>query len=117
MRTHAGLIRIAFTFAVLLASLSLVVWRQGRAYALLRELDAVRSARAIEEAQRADLNRRIQMLESRGRVVADAQARLGLRVPTADEIVILPLGSTTLPESSSEAKLAAGDDGTRMVTP
>jgi hypothetical protein len=92
MRSHAGLLRLALAAAALLGSLSLVVWRQSRALELLRELDRTRTARAIAEAKRSEENRRIEYLESRARVVADAGARLGLRVPSGDEIVILPLG-------------------------
>src|SRR5688572_30217716 len=90
MRTHRGVLRLALAAAALLGSLSLVVWRQSRALELLRELDRTRTERAIAEASRSDLNRRIEYLESRSRVVTEA-ARLGLRVPTGDEIVFLPL--------------------------
>ena len=100
MRTHAGLLRLALAAAALLGSLSLVVWRQSRALELLRDLDRTRTARAIAEASRSELNRRLEYLESRARVVADAGARLGLRVPSGDEIVILPLGDRPAPERS-----------------
>jgi hypothetical protein len=90
MRSHAGLLRLALAFAALLGSLSLVVWRQSRALELLRELDVLLTDRAIAEAARSELTRRIEYLESRARVVRDA-GRLGLRVPSSDEIVILPL--------------------------
>lgn len=93
MRTHAGLLRLALLSAALLGSLSLVVWRQSRALELLRDLDRTRMSGAIAEAQRSDLSRRVEYLESRARVVREAGARLGLRVPSADEIVILPVGS------------------------
>ena len=92
MRTNSGVIRLALAFALLLGSLSLVVWRQSRALELLRDLDQTRTARAIAEAERSELSRRIEFLESRARVVSDAGMRLGLRVPSAEEIVILPLG-------------------------
>jgi hypothetical protein len=92
MRAHGGVLRLALAAAALLGSLSLVVWRQSRALELLRELDRTRTERAIAEAARSDLNRRIEYLESRARVVSEAGKRLGLRVPTGDEIVFLPLG-------------------------
>jgi cell division protein FtsL len=85
----AGTIRVALAFATLLASLSLVVWRQSRALETLRELDAVRAERAVLEAERSALTRRIQHLESRGRLVAVAGERFGMRVPSGAEIVIL----------------------------
>lgn len=91
MRGQRGVIRTALAFAVLLGSLSLVIWRQGRALEALRALDEVRQERAVLEAERASLAQRIQRLESRGRVVADAAERLEMHVPTGAEIVILPM--------------------------
>ncbi|HEX6939378.1 MAG TPA: hypothetical protein VF158_08195 [Longimicrobiales bacterium] len=92
MRGQPGVIRVALGFAVLLASLSLVIWRQSRALEVLRGLDAVRRERAVVEAERAGLMQRIRRLESRSRVVAEAGAVLGMHVPSGEEIVILPLG-------------------------
>jgi len=80
------------TFVLLLASLGLVVWRQGRALESMKALEDLRQERAIAEAQRMELVQRIQRLESRAWVVASAQAKLGLRVPTGREIVLLPVG-------------------------
>jgi len=91
MRGRSGILTAALAFAALLASLSLVVWRQSRALEALRALEAVRSERAVMEAERVDLGRRKQMLESRSRVVRAAGERLGMRVPHGAEIVILPL--------------------------
>lgn len=93
MRSGTGTIRVALAFAALLASLSLVVWRQSRALETLRSLDALRAERAVLEAERSSLVREIQRLESRSRLVAVGAARLGLRVPSGDEIVILAAGS------------------------
>jgi cell division protein FtsL len=85
----SGAIRMAAAFALLFVSLSLVVWRQGRALEELRGLDAARSTRAILQAERSELQREIQRLESRARIVAVASERLGLRVPAATELTIL----------------------------
>lgn len=90
MRAQPGLVRLALSFALLLASLGLVVWRQSRALESLRQLDAVRQERALLEAERSILLGRIQRLESRGRIV-EAASRLGLRIPAGGEIVVLPL--------------------------
>jgi hypothetical protein len=110
MRSHAGLLRVVLAFAALLGSLSLVVWRQSRALEVLRELDALRTERAIAEATRSELTRAIEYLESRARVVRDA-ARLGLRVPSSEsgEIVILPLheGSAADRSTAREVRGAA----------
>jgi hypothetical protein len=86
-----GLVRAALALALLLLALSFVIWRQSRALEGLRSLDQLRAQLALNTAERGKLAIRIQRLESRGRIVADARTRLGLRVPVADEIVILPL--------------------------
>ena len=92
-----GTIRIALSCAALLASLSMVVYRQGRALEVLRELDAARREHVLLESRRATLTREIELLESRSRIVAVAGSRLGLHVPSGEEIVILQL-----PEERSE---------------
>jgi cell division protein FtsL len=84
-----GSIRVALAFAALLASLTLVIWRQSRSLELLRSLDEVRSERALAESERASLTARVQVLESRTRIRAVAASRLGLRVPTAEDLVTL----------------------------
>jgi cell division protein FtsL len=83
--------RWALLIAVLLSSLTLVVWRQSRALTVLSELDDIREERVLEEARRASLLRRIESLESRARITVEARDRFGMRLPTGDEIVILPL--------------------------
>lgn len=85
----AGAIRVALAFAALLASLSLVVWRQSRALEVLRELDGLRSARAVAESERAELSARVQELESRARIKAVVEAWWGMRVPASGELVTL----------------------------
>ena len=104
--SHTGLIRLALAFAALLMSMGLVVWRQSRALELGRDLDQLRTARAIAESERSELSRRIEYLESRGRVVEDA-ARIGLRVPSTDggEIVILPLRDRQQPAARATLAL------------
>lgn len=103
MRSHTGTIRLALCFALLLAALALVIWRQSDVLATLRELDALRDARALAEAERADLLREIERLESRAVVVAAARSRLGMRVPAHQEIVIMEVRPET-PSSTRSAK-------------
>jgi Flp pilus assembly protein TadB len=91
MRPHTGLLRLALAYAALLLSLSLVVWRQSRALEVLREIDRLRMESAIAEAARSEQTRRIDQLESRKRVVREASSRWGMRVPSREEIVVLPL--------------------------
>ena len=100
---NQGTLRIAIACAALLGSLSLVVWRQGRAMETLRALDEARRTHVILESSRASLMREIEELESRSRIVAVAGARLGLHVPSGDEIVILqlPAARTSVPVGSA----------------
>jgi hypothetical protein len=81
--------RAALAAVLLLGSLALVAYRQARALEALAALDRVRSDRGVAIAERADLERRIQGLESRSRVVPEARSRLGMRTPDATEIVYL----------------------------
>jgi cell division protein FtsL len=81
---------VALAFAALLASLSLVTWRQSRALEALADLDRARRERSLAESDRVELDRRIQYLESRGRVVPEARRRLGMHTPDGSEMVLLP---------------------------
>ena len=89
-RTPGFAPRVGVTAAVLLGSLGFVVWRQARALEGLADLAQVRTERGLAIDERADLERRIQVLESRARVVPEARRLLGMRTPNASEIVILP---------------------------
>jgi cell division protein FtsL len=80
---------VALASAALLAALSLVAWRQTRAVEALAELDRVRRETSLVMAERSELVRRVQVLESRGRVVPEARARLGMHTPDASQVVIL----------------------------
>lgn len=90
MRSGLAIARAALAVTALVCALALVVWRQARAREVLGELDRLRRERAVMLADRADLERRIQVLESRGHVLPEASRRLDLRMPDATEIVILP---------------------------
>lgn len=103
-----GTIRLVFAFAALLASLTLVVWRQSRSLELLRSLDEVRSERALQEADRAALTARIQVLEGRARIRRVAEAELGLRVPTAEDLVTLRRRPVPQRAADRPWRLAAG---------
>lgn len=92
MKRGLGSLGLALAFAGLLASLSLVVWRQSRSMDTLRALEEIRAERVLVEAQRWEHQRRIQYLESRGRVEPAARSRLGMHVPSgAEEMIILPI--------------------------
>lgn len=93
MNRGTGAIRMGIACALLFGSLSMVVWRQSRALEALRGLDAARAERVLLQADRSELQRSLQRLESRTRIVAVAAERFGLRNPDGDEIVFLRVSS------------------------
>lgn len=80
---------MALAVAALLASLSLVTWRQSRALEALAELQDVRRDVILAQAEVAELGRRIQYLESRSHVEPAARDVLGMHMPRDGEIVLL----------------------------
>ncbi|MFC1661500.1 hypothetical protein ACFL3S_08640 [Gemmatimonadota bacterium] len=87
MKRMAGTSLFALAVAALLSSLSFVAWRQGTALSVLEDLDAVQRERSLSEAEKTELNRRVEVLESRSRVETEAWRRLNLRRPHDYEIV------------------------------
>lgn len=94
-RRSSGVLRLALAFATLMAALSLVVRRQSRALDAVRALEKTRDERATAEAGRTELLERIQRLESRSRVVEEAEKELGMHVPTGEEIILLPASASS----------------------
>ena len=92
-RRRGGGGRLVVAVLVLLGSLSLVTWRQSRAIEAMEQLDRVRRDLSLTQADEAELHRRIQYLQSRGRVVPEARERLGMRLPDTGEQVLLDRGS------------------------
>ena len=90
MRGVSGTSRVALAVAALLASLSLVAWRQSRALETLAELDRVRREKTLASVEVEELRARIHHLESRSRMVPVARERLGMKMPDASQIVYLP---------------------------
>lgn len=88
MRLSAPL-KMVVAVALLLAGLSLVAWRQSRAREALAELDTIRREISLMTAERNEIINRIQSLESLGRVIPEAERRLGMRLPSDGEIVLL----------------------------
>lgn len=76
--------------SLILASLVFVTWRQTRGLELERALGETEAERAIAEAERVDLVRRVEELRSRARIVRVARERLGMHLPADSEIVFLP---------------------------
>lgn len=88
MTDAAAVGRAAVTFILLMGSLGLVTWRQGRALEANRELDQLRRASSVARAEQVELERDIQVLVSRSRVVPAAE-ELGMHTPSATEQVVL----------------------------
>ena len=89
MRSSAVPLTVLAMISLLLA-LSLVTWRQARSLDALAQLDRIEREISLLEAEKEELERTIQSLESRGHVVPTAREELGMRTPTAEEIVFLP---------------------------
>ena len=75
--------------AALLGSLTLVSLRQRDALDTMEYLDSLKQEADLEEAVKEDLSSRILYLESFGRVVSEAERRLGMRQASSSEIVLL----------------------------
>lgn len=86
--------KVVIASIALLSSLALVAWRQGRALEALQALAEVQQERSLAEAERAEMERRIESLESRAHVVPAARERLGMHTPDAGEIVFVPGGES-----------------------
>jgi cell division protein FtsL len=87
------LVRWTLTLSALLGALVFLTWRQSRALEVLTQLDEIGREVSLAEAEIVDLERDIQVLESRVRVVPAATERLGMRLPAASEQVILSAGT------------------------
>ncbi|MGI8619803.1 MAG: hypothetical protein ACR2L6_12070 [Gemmatimonadaceae bacterium] len=91
-RSTVALVLVAF---VLLASL--VIWRRSAGIAGARELRELGQARLQLEGDRARLARDIRAVSSREKLVPIAEQRLGMRVPSDGQMIILerrPVGDT-----------------------
>ena len=92
-RSWATLSLLVLGFSGLLSALSLVTWRQSRAFEALAELDRLERSLSLAESERTELRRRIQGLDSRTRISSIAQERLGMHRPDASEMVLLSRGA------------------------
>lgn len=85
----SGISRIALALAALLGALSLVAWRQAQAIEMLTLIDGMERELTLTQSEQVELERRIQVLSSRGHVVPAAQAQLDMHLPAAEEQVLL----------------------------
>jgi len=79
----------ALAIVLLLASLSLVTWRQTQARALYETLDSLRGTQEMLRAEIRALETEITRLESRARVEEAAEVRLGMHRSTTEERIDL----------------------------
>ena len=84
---------LALGFSGLLSSLSLVTWRQSRAFEALAELDRLERSLSLAESEQTELLQAIQSLASSPRILSVAQERLGMHQPDASEMVFLSGGA------------------------
>jgi len=89
MKRLTGTSLVALATALLLASLTLVARRQAQALETLNSVDEMKREWALELAEREDLKNRIRQLESRGRILGEAEGRLGMRMAVATDIIFL----------------------------
>jgi len=89
MKRLAGTSMVALAVAAFLASLSLVSWRQRQALDTMERLETLQQEYSLEVASKDELEARIRHLESFGRVVPEAEARLGMHQALDSEIYSL----------------------------
>jgi cell division protein FtsL len=87
---------------VLLASLTVVTWRQTEGVAREKALREVQTEHSLVAAERMELERRIQALSTRARVVRVARERLGMHLPSDGEIILLPLVADSVTSFASD---------------
>jgi cell division protein FtsL len=74
-----------------------VVARQTAGYERERRLTELRQALSVAEAERLDLENRLQALQTRARITRVATQRLGMHVARDEEVVLLPLPEEAAP--------------------
>jgi len=72
-----------------------VIWRRSYGIARARELDVLERQRTSLEARKARLESEIRDLSSRARLAPVAERRLGMRIPSDSQVVILRRPSST----------------------
>jgi Flp pilus assembly protein TadB len=81
----------AFSAMLLLAGMFVAVHRGARGREMAERISAISDRQEAAEVQRSELGQRIEYLRSRSRVIRAAE-RLGLHLPSEEELVILDLG-------------------------
>ena len=84
-RSGLALALVAFVLVAVL-----VVWRRTVGVEAERALEMMAEQRRTLEAERARLESHLREAESRGRIAPIAERRLGMRVATDSQYVVLP---------------------------
>ena len=82
-----AIVAVALLAFVMMAAA--VVWRRSYGIARTRELQLLESRRRQLVAERASLQSAVRQAASRGRIGETAEQRLGMRVPSDTQVVIL----------------------------
>lgn len=90
MKALTGTSLVALAVAALLASLSLVSWRQRQALLTLERVDSLKHECTLERATLDELETRLLQLESWPWVSREAERRLGMRKAGSSDIILLP---------------------------
>jgi cell division protein FtsL len=88
MRLNSGT-GLVLAGAALIVALSIVAWRQAQAMEVLALVDGLERDLTLTRAEQVELERRIQALTSRSYVVPTARTQLGMRLPSAEEQVLI----------------------------
>ncbi len=88
MRGGRLLPRAVLVLAAVLASLTVVAWRQSTTRETLEELAGAERELAIAIDARDELARALAAMETRPWIGAEAARRLGMRAPAENEVVI-----------------------------
>lgn len=74
---------------VFLVAATAAIWRRAYGIARTRELSVLDARRVQLLGERASLESAVRMAASRGRIGATAEQRLGMRVPSDTQVVII----------------------------
>lgn len=83
-------ILVAFAAILLLAGMFVAVHRGARGRGMAERIGQINDRFEAADVQRNELRQEIEYLRSRGRIV-DAAERLGMHLPSEEELVILDL--------------------------
>ncbi len=89
----------AFSAMLLLAGMFVAVHRGAEGRGLVEQIGAMSDRQAAADVRERDLLQEIEHLRSRGHVIREGE-RLGLHLPSEDELVILDLPPQSAPGGS-----------------